>query len=288
MSATVKRLLYILYIVTVTVVFLYFLFPSEAVKRYVSAEISRSSPELTVAIDRAKLAFPPGILLNRVGVRRGDEALFDLDRVKIRPVLTSLIGSKTSWAFDARAYSGEVRGTADVADGSPRRQVTVDAELSNIQIHNIAAIKQLSTQAVSGVLSGTISYQQSTSAPRFKGNLELTDCRVDLSDSTFGVDALEFDQVQTELQLDNRALTIRRCELKGKQLDASLTGNLSLLDRPGGQLLNIRGRFQPHPLFLTEIENSVPMNFLRQRKSDKGGYAFRISGSLDDPRFSLN
>jgi type II secretion system protein N len=288
MSATVKRLLYILYIVTVTVVFLYFLFPSETVKRYVSAEISRSSPELTVAIDRVNLSFPPGILLNRVGVRLGDEALFDLDRVKIRPVLSSLIGSKTSWSFVARAYSGEVRGRADVADGTPRRQVTVDAELSNIQIRSIEAIKRLSTQTVSGVLSGTISYQQSSPVPRFKGNLELTDCRVDLSDPTFGVDAIEFDRVQTELQLDNRALTIRRCDLKGRQLDASLTGNVSMLDRPGSQALNIRGRFQPHPLFLTQIENSVPMNFLRQRKSDKGGFAFRISGSLDDPRFSLN
>ena len=82
MSDSVKRLLYILYIVTVAVVFLYLLFPSETVKRYVSAEISRSIPELTVAIARVKPSFPPGILLNRVGVRLGDAALFNLDRVK--------------------------------------------------------------------------------------------------------------------------------------------------------------------------------------------------------------
>jgi type II secretion system protein N len=288
MSATVKRLLYTLYIVTITVVFLYFLFPSETVKRYVSAEISRSIPELTVAIDHVKPSFPPGILLNRVGLRLQDQTLFDFDRIKIRPVLSSLIGSKTSWSFDARAYSGEVRGRADVTAGTPQRQVTVDAELKNIQIRNIEAIKRLPAHTVSGLLFGTVSYQQSPPAPRLKGNLGLTDLRVDLSNPTFGVDAVEFDRVQTELQLDNRALTIRQCELKGKQLDASLTGNVSMLDRPGSQSLNIRGRFQPHPLFLAQIENSLATNFLRQRKSDKGGFSFRISGSLDNPRFSLN
>ena len=288
MSDSVKRLLYILYIVTVAVVFLYLLFPSETVKRYVSAEISRSIPELTVAIARVKPSFPPGILLNRVGVRLRDETLFDFDRIKIRPVLSSLIGSKMSWSFDARAYSGQIRGRADVKAGNPQRQVTLDAELSDIQIRSIEAIGRLSPHTVSGVLSGTVSYQQSSGLPRLKGNLELTGCRVDLSNPTFGVDAIEFDHVQTELQLDNRALTIRQCDLKGKQLDASLTGNVSMLDRPGSQSLNIRGRFQPHPLFLTQIESSLPVNFLRQRKSDKGGFSFRISGSLDDPMFSLN
>ncbi len=283
-----KRLLYILYFVTVTVVFLYYLFPSETVKRYLSAEISRSNPQMTVTIDFVKPSFPLGILLNGVGLRHQETALIDFDRVKIRPVLSSLIGSKRSWAFDARAYSGEVRGTAAVSADAPQRQLTVDAELSNIEIRNIAAIRRLSKHTVSGLLFGTVSYQQTSPNPRLKGNLELADCRVDLSAPALGVDAIEFDRVETELLLDNRALTIRQCEFKGKQLDASLTGNVSMLDRPGSRSLNIRGRFQPHHLFLTQIESSLPANFLRQRKGEKGGFSFRISGSLDSPKFSLN
>ena len=168
--------------------------------------------------------------------------------------------------------------------GRSQRRADYDSPL----YRNIEAVQRLSTNTVSGLLSGTISYQQSAPTPRFKGNLELTDCRVDLSNPTFGVDTIEFDRVQSELQLDNRALTIRQCEFKGKQLDASLTGNISMLDRPGSRSLNIRGRFQPHHVFLAQIESTLPTNFLRQRKNDKGGFPFRISGALDNPRFSLN
>ena len=50
MKPTKKTLLYTAYIISITFFFLYYLFPSEAVKEYVAYKVSRANPGISLLV----------------------------------------------------------------------------------------------------------------------------------------------------------------------------------------------------------------------------------------------
>ena len=65
-----KTIGYIAYTVGITVFFLYYLFPSEAVKGYIAYNLQAVDPQMTVDIARVKPSFPPGLKLTTVRLAR--------------------------------------------------------------------------------------------------------------------------------------------------------------------------------------------------------------------------
>ena len=64
-----KWLLCSIYIIVITALFIYYLFPSDAVKKYIAFNLNRANPELNITIDNIKPVFPSGYtapLLNPV------------------------------------------------------------------------------------------------------------------------------------------------------------------------------------------------------------------------------
>ncbi|MGB5746529.1 MAG: type II secretion system protein GspN, partial [Desulfobacterales bacterium] len=114
MKPTKKTLLYTAYIIGLTVFFLYFLFPSDAVKDYVAYKISQGNPDISVTIDRVNPVLPPGIKLHAVGIAHGNKALIDLDSVKITPGLLSFFSSTKTARFKGRVKAGTVQGRAEI------------------------------------------------------------------------------------------------------------------------------------------------------------------------------
>ena len=53
-----NQLLYGIYILAVTVFFLYILFPSDTVATYVTSRLNRVNSDINVDVDRVRLAFP--------------------------------------------------------------------------------------------------------------------------------------------------------------------------------------------------------------------------------------
>jgi hypothetical protein len=59
-----NRILFGAYIITITVFFLYYLFPSESLRGYCAYRLSQISPDTRINIKDIKLAFPPGFRLS--------------------------------------------------------------------------------------------------------------------------------------------------------------------------------------------------------------------------------
>ena len=288
MKPSKKTLLYTAYIIGITVFFLYYLFPSEAVKDYVAYKMSRANPAISVTIDHVSPVLPPGIKLHDVGIAHGNKALIDLDSVKITPGLLSFFSSTKAARFKGRVNAGTVQGWAEVDSRSDQRTEKIEGTISGVQVQGIPALQRLSAHKISGNLGGDFMIVGTGPNRSITGKLTLSDCRIDFDQPVIGLSSLGFSNIDADLVLHKGTLVIKKCRARGNQLDADISGTIAL-NRGGHQnALNLNGSITPHHALLAKIENSIPADFLRQKKAGQTAISFMIGGTVEVPNFRLN
>ena len=288
MKPTKKTLLYTAYIIGITVIFLYYLFPSEAVRDYVVYKIARVNPGISVTIDRVSPVLPPGIKLHAVGIAHGNQALIDLDNVKITPGLLSFFSSTKTARFKSRVNAGSVDGWAQVNRLSDQPTEKIEGTISGVQVQGIPALKRLTAHKITGNLDGDFMIAGTGPNRSMTGNLTLSDGRIDFDQPVIGQSSLGFKKIEADLVLNNGNLTIKKCSARGSQLDADIAGTIALNTGRRPNALNLNGSVTPHHGFLAKMENSMPADLLRQKKTGKTAISFKIGGTLEVPDFRLN
>ncbi len=278
-------LIYTAYIIGITGLFLYYLFPSDAVKTYLTYRLSLGNPDITVTIDRVSPVIPPGINLHDVGIAHQNEALVDLDSLKIMPAILSLFSDKATVNFKGQVYAGTFSGRAELDVDAVGPKVNCDGKIAGIQVQGIPALKRLPADKISGVLNGNFTYANAGPNRSMAGKLTLSQCRIDLNKAVFNLKSLEFRDIDADLMLKNDTLNIKHTSARGNQLDADLSGTIGLT---GKTALNLSVSLTPHHLLLAKIEKVLPMDLLRDKKAGKSAIEFKIDGTLDEPDFSLN
>ena len=279
-----NRILFGAYIIIVTLFFLYYLFPSESLRDYCAYRLSQISPDTRINIKDVKLAFPPGFRLSHVDFYHFEQTIGSIDHIKIKPNLLSFIGQDTSWSYSGKAYTGKFSGTAEIASNSPTHRVLIDTTFSGIQLKDIAAIRRVIDYQISGMLDGKLAYKTDSRNQTLRGNLRLSDCKVDLNIPLLNLESLTFKDVTADLLMDNHTLTIQRCRAQGNQMDASISG--TIITSQG--ILDLNGSLNPQHALLAKLKNSFAVNLFKAGKSDDQGFAFKIRGTLEAPEFSFN
>lgn len=283
-----KGVWFTLYVLAVTLVFLYILFPSTALKIALTERLNQIHPDIRFAIAKLKPLLPPGVKLYQVNILYRGAPLLDLDTVKVTPDLLSLVGSRTKVKFTSRVYAGRLNGQAQLNPvGHPGRQ-TVDCRMAGIELQRITALKRLIPQKISGLLAGEFTYRTADRTRSLTAHLTVTDSRLELADPLFNQQVLEFKAVDASVALKNETLTVKKCRLKGGQLDAEISGTIGLGDLGGQRALNLKGSVTPHHVLMAQIKNSLPAGLLKGVKTGRQAIGFKIGGTLDDPGLSLN
>lgn len=285
---TKTRLLLGLYIIVILGFFLYRGFPSNGLKNYVAYQLSQISPQIDVTIDRIAPAIPPGFRLYNVDLYRQEQVWGRFDNINIRPHLFSLFGSTKAFTFTADAYAGKIEGSAEVEVNSPVTQMAVNAILFDIQIQDMEAIQVISEHDVSGILNGALTFRSQVRNQNMTGNFSLKDVRVDLTFPIFNQGYLTFNDVTADVELKNNNLTIQNCNLKGPQLNASVSGSIRLNRDFSRGVLSLDAMVSPHHMLLAAVKKSLPFSFLKSGKDKGKGFRFKIRGTTDAPQFSLN
>ena len=288
MKISKQLLLYAIYIIGITGFFLYYLFPSNTLKSYLEYRLSQGNPNITVTIDRVSPVLPPGINLHEVDIVHHNEALIDLDNIKIMPGILSLFSDKTTMNFKGRVNGGTFRGRAELDDNSGSQAIKCAGTVSGIQVLGIAALQRLPADKISGVLNGNFTYANSGPNRSLEGKLTLSQSRIELNKAVFSLKSLEFRDINADLILNNDTLTIKQTSARGNQLDADLTGTILLSGQADRSALDLSVSVTPHHLLLAKIEKTLPMDLLRGEKAGKGPISFNIDGTFAEPGFSLN
>lgn len=281
-----SRIAWAVYIIGAALLFLYVLFPSDPVKESLADLIRQTHPNLTLEIGRLKPGFPPGLKLYDILVYHSGRAIADLENLKISPDILSLFSETTHITFKGNGYGGNVKGVVDIIKKAENREIVIDADLAGIQVNQLEALNALTTHKVSGNLDGTVTFTLNEPRQAFRGELTLTDGKIELSPPVFAQKELLFDSIEAELTFNGRSLTIERCELEGNQLDGEVAGSIKFSNQPSGKILNLAGTVRPHEELLAQLGNQVP-KLLANKNLQTQGVPFKIKGSVDSLTYSF-
>jgi type II secretion system protein N len=285
-----KWFLYILYICAAVVFFLYYLFPSDTARDFISSYMKKSHPDYRLDVSQIKPVFPPGIRLRNVGISYKNDLWGELDQFIVTPGYFSLFSERKTFNFRGTAYEGEISGTVDlVTDGNPPG-IKLNADLKQIRLEDIDRFQTIFGRKVFGNLDGVVSYQNS------KGVDEKTDIRLNLSDCAveiahplinIGIDQISFKSIDAVISIDKQTLELKQCKALGTQADGDLAGTIRFRRPFEKSLLDFRGTLKLHHTLLAKIKDIVPGGLFQQRKNESGGLPVKVYGTIETPKFSF-
>ncbi len=289
MNPIKKRILFLIFFFSVTAFFLYVLFPSNVMKKYITYHLNKIRSDFSVSIDDVKTSFPFGIRLHDVDFYHLNMPLMNFKEIKISPKILPLFKLKTAFSLQGRAYEGFLSGIADFSRKQSQRRITVDVRLSDIQIRNIPALQNQFSHKVRGILQGEINYcRDGGKEGTAKAEFFISDGGIELLTPVFSMKDFTFEKIDTHVIFENQNLQIRKCVMKGMQMDGKIDGTI-LFKYPGrNSSLDLNGALNPHPLFLESLRKNAPASFFLKKRDGKNGLEFRIEGTVDHPEFSLN
>ena len=159
MSNSKKWFIYVTFIIATLVFVVYYLFPAELVKRYISSRINQTHPDLHVAIGHVYPAFPPGLRFDSVRFDFAGNRILEAEQVRVVPEMASLLTARKIILFSFKAHAGSVVGKALITTTNKNGAFDIEAVVTGIQLADIPAIKTQSAFHLSGVLGMELNYQ---------------------------------------------------------------------------------------------------------------------------------
>ena len=289
MKNTPKWLLYSIYVLVAIVFFIYYLFPSDKIKNYVTSGFNKLNRNINISIDHVSPAFPLGLKLYKVNFYHMDNTLLETEQIKIVPNLLSLFRSKVIFFFKAKAYMGILEGKGEFIKNRPDQHVVIDGKFSKINIKEIPAVKQFIGRNLTGILEGNFTYHNDE---KLGGTSEvrcvISDGEIELLKPVFKLENISFSKIEAEMTIGNQRLKVKRCIINAIPMDGNVSGLINLREPFEQSDLRLLGVIKPNQEFLAELGKDFPTNLLPEEIFSKRVVRIRIYGTLDEPRFFLD
>lgn len=279
---------YIVYGVILTLILLYFRFPSDAISEYFQSRFNRAFPDYRLSIDNVSL-YPPFALefsRPRVSVAHGDSWQVTIDKFRLMPEILSFLRGDPGCLFSARIYGGDLKGRMDFPEGIRKASYTAELEFRDLKIGESRALSGPAMHHMEGLLNGHIRF--SSKSGFFKdgagdGVLNISDGYFSLPESLPGLEAVYYQSLKVEMTVDNMRLQLRGLELRGEEMSATASGSLFLNKDFSMSNLNIRGAIEPHAGLLKSIMSSDKMTVSLRERLKEGKIPFVIQGTVRNP-----
>ncbi len=281
-------LLYSIYIIAITAFFIFYLFPSDKLKNYITYKLNSHHPDINVKIDKVKLSFPLSLRIDNVTLYHLNDSWLDAEQIKIVPDLLSLFSAQKIFFFKGKTYEGSLEGRGKFTRNTPTGNVVIDAKLSRIQIKQVDAIQNLTGLKISGVLDGNFTYSEvEKSEGHIKADLIISDCTIEPLTPLLNLDRITFKKIEADFSIKNQKLQFKRCTFKGNQMDGNIAGSVTLNRPIGKSVLKLTGTIKPHQVFLAKLGKDFPASQLSKKIFNKNGFPIKFYGTLDKPSFSF-
>jgi type II secretion system protein N len=288
MSNLKKWFVYLAFIITAMVFLIYYLFPSEFVKRYIIFKISQINPDLEVSIGHVFPTFPPGLRFDTVSFGYAGNRMMEAEEMRVVPRLASLLRARRILLFSLNAYSGSVIGKAFIIAIHKNGQFDIEAIISGIQLADIPAIKNQSAFKLSGVLGMEISYQNGPKIGNtMHARIKILDIELQSENLFLNQDFMAFDRIEAYLLMRDGRIELESCNFTGDQFDGMLSGFGVLKNPVNKSTIDLSGRLNLHHPFLSQQDGNLPPAILNALKSETGDILILIRGSIENPSFSF-
>lgn len=276
-------LLYGLYLLSVTVLFLYYLFPAEAVKRYVQTRASQLDSALQVTAGQVRPAFPAHMRWSNVSLRYNRQLLFKADKITVAPRLFSFLFGEKGYTIRTDVYGGTVKGRMETASGGLAGRL----KLSALKLEGIPGLKSFGQLKPTGKLSCRLDFVPENNTFSAEGNFSITDLTVNLADSLPGMTALSFSTFSGKIGFSANRLAISDGKARGRQADAGLKGTLTLEKPLMESDLALSVTVRPHVELIATLRKNPVFQWASGTAVEKNGLPIDITGTIADPQISL-
>ncbi len=280
-------LLYVGVALFATVFFLYLRFPTDLVKDFIGAQVSRSAPGVDLEIETLTPNFPTGVTLEDIDISYQNQPMFRADQAVISGRPMSLISNQKAISYQLITSGGKITGRAVLRNDAARGSADVKARFEAIQLKEIPAIETFSGYNVAGILDGTLNINGSDRIGSAQTAFTISQCTIELAQPFFGVEKLTFQLIESELAMNGQRVIIKKCDLNGDEVDGRITGSMTVRQPYGQTRLNLSGVLKPQPAFSAKLSKMVPMALLSGTNIQRKGIPFKLTGTIDRPGFSL-
>jgi type II secretion system protein N len=238
-----------LYVIGITGVFLYALFPSELVKKQLEA--STGSAGIVLATGTLQPSLPLGIKLRDIKmyrVQKPVDIIFQGESLDLQVSPVSIFQKNKNIHFKGKAYSGSFDGRAGFLSLT-QNNMPAEARINfkNIDLARYSPVGLSFVplfRGVTGLVRGSAFYITDDSAsnhPIGKISLYLSRGACPLTEPFLGMNSIEYDSGEIQVQLKKDSVTLEKFEIYGVQMNCSLKGDISLADRIEESRLNLKG-----------------------------------------------
>jgi type II secretion system protein N len=291
MSRTVKWLLWGLYGVALVLIFVYYLFPSDALREYAAAKIKSRNPDLSLRTKRIAPAFPPGVTIYGADLLNKEQVWIETDYVRILPGIMSLFGKDRRFSFKGTAWKGNFNGQTIVSTSAADNEDALKASafFSGIRVEQIKALQEMSGRKIaSGILAGNISFHQKKTGESFESKIAITGLGIDIVTPMMKLPTVTFKSADAEIiSADMKIIDLRQCNIKGEQANGNITGTITTQTPFEKSLIDLKADITPNPSFIAGITKSFPAASLLLNNKKGGMISFKIGGTIEQPTFSL-
>lgn len=279
-----RKIAYFIYLTAVAGLFLFLLFPDDAVRDFVKRGVASSGPDVTVDIGRVNPAFPPGLTFKTVSLFYKKAPVAQPDYIRITPRLLSLLGSSPRFVFKAGVLEGIIKGDGEMTEDTG---TDADIQMSGLQLGKIDLLNDLSPHRISGQMDGSVKVTARGKRVQADSSLVFSDFEVALAQPVFGMERLTFTEVRADLSVSPRRLEIKSCTLSGREFDGEFSGRVFIRPDFQNSALSVKGFVRPQAAFIKEMGRTLPLEMLLKKDAGEKGIPININGTIQDPRISL-
>jgi type II secretion system protein N len=279
---------YLVYALLAATLFLVVLFPDQAVKAYLDGRLAAIDPSLSVAARSIRPSLPPGIKMSDINLNRDNLLLANFDDARVSPVLGTLLKDEKQIRFQVHIADGTINGRATVQGTDPSGPLRVEADLFEIRLDKLDAIKTNVPFSLSGALKGRMTHDASrTPTGMTSGLLNVSDLHITLKTPFFGITDLVMDQTDADFSISRGSLRLKSLTFDGPMLEGKITGTIELKHPFEQSRLNLTGNAKPRPELVARLQETIPQGIVNTRTLGNRGLTFRVRGSIDNPDMSM-
>lgn len=280
-----KRILFLsLYVAGTTVLFLFLLFPGEAVRKFVEENSRRLYPELDIKVQSAGLSPFLWVVLKDIDFSCRGDAMARVDTLKVRPSISNIWGRRAA-VFSSRIFGGVVRGR--VEQGGSQDSPAVEARLFGVKVEELSLKDYLPTYTFTGELTGSLQWGRGADRSQGQADLVIKNGSIVLTEPAFGLERLDFDMLEASLSLESGRVVIMRFEVKGPQVAGVFTGDIMLRHPYENSVLKIKGAITPQASLIEQLGETFPVELFIKKTPGDDGFPVTVSGTIAAPRFSM-
>ena len=279
---------YLCYAVALFALFTYLKFPSQQVRAFVLTALSHHGLG-QIRIGSVQPLLPAGLMFSEVSVThelRGQSLeLMRIPELQVRLRTLRPFANPFRIGFEGGLNGGLLSGAVEWEHNGKAPLLGIHVELQDIRpaVHPLAT--QLGNAMVEGKFTGSVTLQLSDG--RWQDGSGRLVIRSE-SGSIAGLDiggvrlpSLPYEQLAGELALQQRQVAVKDFQMRGRDWQVDVEGNVSLNERLQQSPIDLTLRVRTSESF--EQQLGLVGLFLKQRRDRRGFTALKISGTLEHP-----